>query len=123
MLSVGGNKMYIAKEKSHGGYISGEVKLGITLRLLAGGSALDLGVIFNVTPNHCNTIMLYVLSNWIIRVNIGDINMGDYLYDNDAMTKVSDGFSKRSNGAFKGAIGALDGWLVRILCPSLQRME
>ena len=47
--------------------------------------------------------------------------MEDYLHDNDAMTKVSDGFSIRSNGVFKGAIGALDGWLVRILCPSLQR--
>ena len=60
--------MFIAKEKSDGGYISGKVRLGVTLKLLAGGSALDLGVIFNVTPNHCNTIMLYVLSNWIISI-------------------------------------------------------
>ena len=32
-----------------GGYISGEVKLAITLRLLAGGDALDLAVIFDVS--------------------------------------------------------------------------
>ena len=34
------------------------------------------------------------------------------------MAIVSERFSKRSNGVLKGAIGALDGWLVRIQRPS-----
>ena len=44
--------------------------------------------------------------------------MVKYLNDVEAMSKVSQGFSKRSNGVLKGAIGALDGWLVRIRSPS-----
>ena len=39
------------------------------------------------------------------------------------MSKVSEGFSKCSNGVFKGAIGSLDGWLVQIIRPSLWRDE
>ena len=42
------NSMYMAHVKSSGGWISGETKLGITLRLLSGGDSCDLGVIFLV---------------------------------------------------------------------------
>ena len=109
--------MHIAHEKTCGGYISGETKLGLTLRLLAGGDALDLGVMFDIHPRYCVQIMIYVLSKWILKPKIGTINMYDYLDDQEAMQKVSDGFSRRSNGVFKGGIGALDGWLVRIIRP------
>ena len=61
--------------------------------------------------------MVHVLMKWIIKPKIGGINMYDYLDDQQAMQKVSDGFSRRSNGVFKGGIGALDGWLVRIIRP------
>ena len=40
-----------------------------------------------------------------------------YLGDKQAMSKVSAGFAKRSNGVLIGAIGAIDGWLVRIVRP------
>ena len=33
---------------------------------------------------------------------------------------MSNGFSKRSNGVLVGAIGAIDGWLVRIQRPSFR---
>ena len=65
--------------------------------------------------------MHYALSKWIIQPNIGGITMYDYLEDEAAMTKVSDGLSRRSNVFFKGAIGAFDGWLVRIIHPSYWR--
>ena len=39
------------------------------------------------------------------------------------MARVSKGFSNRSNGILKGAIGALDGWLVRIVKPGRRRDE
>ena len=38
------------------------------------------------------------------------------------MVKCSNGFSKRSNGILKGAIGTLDGWLVRIQRPIFSGM-
>ena len=107
--------------KTSGGWISGETKLGITLQLLAGGDVYDLGVIFDISPSHCQVIMKYVLKNWIINTQIGGMNILAYLKDKDQLELVSKGFSKRSNGVFKGAIGALDGWLVRILCPSFHR--
>ena len=61
------------------------------------------------------------MNNWINRTKIGGINIYDYLSNKEAMEEVSIGFSQRSNGVLKGAIGALDGWLVRIVCPSLWR--
>ena len=109
--------MYEANTKTTDGYISGEVKLAITLRRLAGGDALDLGVIFDVQTDHCNKIMYEVLLKWIMKTDIGDLNMSKYLGDKQAMSKVSAGFSKRSNGLLIGAIGAIDGWLVRIVRP------
>ena len=65
--------------------------------------------------------MFFVLKNWIINTNIGNIDMEGYIANDDAMLKVSEGFSKRSDGVFCGAIGALDGWLVRIIKPSYDR--
>ena len=41
--------IYKAHEKTSGGFVSGEVKLAITIRMLAGGSALDLAVLFDVS--------------------------------------------------------------------------
>ena len=37
------------------------------------------------------------------------------------MKKVAVGFSKRSNGVLRGAIGAFDGWLVKITRPIVNR--
>ena len=41
----------------------------------------------------------------------------EYINDDEAMSKVALGFSKRSNGVLRGAIGAIDGWLVKIQRP------
>ena len=71
------------------------------LRLLAGGDALDLGVMFDIHPRYCVQIMVGVLLKWIIKPKIGGINMYDYLDDQDAMQKISDGFSRRSNGVLR----------------------
>ena len=40
--------MFIVKKERTGGYISDEIKLTITLDILAGRSAHDLGVIFDI---------------------------------------------------------------------------
>ena len=94
------DQLYMGHCKTSGGWISGETKLGITLRLLAGGDSYDLGVLFDISPKHCNVIMHYVLKHWIIKTNLGNINFREYLEDNDRMNLVSHGFSKRSNGVF-----------------------
>ena len=110
--------IYNANCETTGGFISGEVKMGITIRLLAGGDPLDLAIVFDVSSCHTKTIMYYVINKWIIPSKIGDIDMKSYLEDEEAMARVSKGFSLRSNGVLKGAIGAIDGWLVKIIRPS-----
>ena len=61
----GKDSMFDAHEKTSGGYISGETKVGITLRLLAGGDINALGVLFDITPNHCTVLILDVLKKRI----------------------------------------------------------
>ena len=73
------DNMYIAHEKTSGGYISGEIRLAITLRLLAGGDSYDLGVIFDISSRTCERILYEVLENWIINTKIGEINIEDCL--------------------------------------------
>ena len=56
----GKDRMFDAHEKTSGGYISGETKLCITLRLLASDDVNDLGVLFDISPNHCAVLILDV---------------------------------------------------------------
>jgi hypothetical protein len=46
-----------AHEHSTGGFISGEVKITITLRILGGGSYLDLALLFESSLNHTHKIV------------------------------------------------------------------
>ena len=64
------------------------------------------------------TIMMYVLYKGIIDINIGDMDRYAYLNNKAQMARVSDGFQKRSNGLLAAAIGAIDGWFVKITRPS-----
>ena len=67
---LSGTSVYDANVLATGGYISGEVKLAITIRLLASGDALDLAVIFDIYPTYLATILKEVLTYWIIKPNI-----------------------------------------------------
>ena len=111
-------RMHQAHVSTSGGYVSGEAKLGITLRMLAGGDSLDLGALFDISISHCRAIFLDVIVHWIYDANIGNINMDAYLNNPEALERVSHGFAQRSNGILVGAIGAIDGWLVKISKPS-----
>ena len=46
--------------------------------------------------------------------------MTKYLNDDGDMARVSARFSQRSKRVLKGAIGAIDGWLARIVRPSFR---
>ena len=117
----GKDSMFNAHEQTSGGYVSGETKLAITLRLLAGGDSYDLGVMFDISYGHCEIILYDVLEKWIIKTGIGKIDVEEYLNNILEMKDVSKGFSVRSNGLLVGAIGAIDGWLVRIVRPFMRK--
>ena len=57
----GKDNMYDVNLLITGGYISGEIKLGVTLSLLAGDGALDLGAIFDIASKTCHNIFYEVL--------------------------------------------------------------
>ena len=116
--------MYKARCESSGNNIPGEVKLGITLRLLAGSSYLDMFLWFNVCPDHARKISREVMEKWICNDNVICINYFDQvLKDNGNRQEISNLFSSRSDGVLDGCIGALDGWLVKIFCPTNKEIE
>ena len=46
------------------------------------------------------------------------MDMEKYLSGHEKVKRVNNGFSVRSNGDLKGTIGAIDGWLVKIITLS-----
>ena len=110
----GSKMMYEAHQKSTGGFISGEVKLAMTLRVLAGGSYMDLSLLYETSFSYSYKIFHYVTSNWINDDKFININREQYLNDREKMSKVANNFLIGSNRLIKVCIGALDGWLDKI---------
>ena len=59
-----------------------------------------------------------VVSNWINDDSLVNISGEDYLNDDRRMAKVANDFATGSKRILKRAIGALDGWLVKIKRPT-----
>jgi hypothetical protein len=55
------NNIILAHHNSMGGFISGEIKLAITLRVLGGATYLDCAIFFEVSFNHCHKIFKEVV--------------------------------------------------------------
>ena len=71
---LSGTYLYDTNVLSTGGYISCEVKLAITIRLLDGGDVLDLVVMFDIYPSYLQKIMkevlMYLTSYLILVISI-----------------------------------------------------
>ena len=101
-----------------GGEISGELCMGVFLRLLAGSSYLDLFMIYGMCPSsvynsfHKSTI-------WIN--NTLEFPLVQALQDENTQyfEELSRAFSYDSEGTYNGCIGALDGVVLQIKRPSL----
>ena len=105
-----------------GGFISGEVKVALTLRMLAGGSYLDLALLYPMSVCHVYRCFHYVLNNWICNDEVIKISFYDNLDNSDEMDRVAREFAYgSSSGILGGCIGVLDGWLVKIICPTSVR--
>ena len=116
-------RIYDIHKKYCGGLICGEIKLAITIRLMTGGSYLDLAALYVCGFSYTYQIFHYVNANWICSDDLTRmIDFYDNLTDEDAMKKGSMAFANGSSmGILYGCIGAIDGWLVKICCPSLTR--
>ena len=72
---------YIAHEESTGGIIPAEVKLERILRLLAGASYLDLGLLYALSYRHTYELFHTVLHNWIINDTVLSIEFYSNMTD------------------------------------------
>ena len=63
------------------GYISGEIKVAMTLRLLAGASYLDLSTIFDVAYSTTYEIFYYVLEQWLCKDWVSTYDLDKNLED------------------------------------------
>lgn len=74
----------------------------------------------NVEPDHVHTIFRHVPRHWICNDKVICINFFDVIRNKKDVRKIfSTTFGQRSEGIFSGTVGALNGWLVKIKCPSL----
>ena len=118
------SRMYNATRSCNtGDYISGERKLAITLRLMAGASYLDMYLWSNISANHINHIFQYTVEHWLCREYVSDVNFfNNVLFNETNARHIRNKFNTTSNGILSGCVGALDGWLVRIRCPTLSEV-
>ena len=78
-----------AHEASTGGFISGEIKVALTLRILAGGSYLDLALLFEAGQSYVYEIFPCVIKKWILDDKLVKINGLDYVSDEGMMAEVA----------------------------------
>ena len=115
------SNIWHAHNHSTGGFVSGEVKLALTLRLLAGGSYMDLALLFEVGFSTSYEILHKVVKEWILDDSLVKINGIDFCLDKDRLNEVARGFAQKSNHVINGCIGAVDGWVVKIKKPSVDK--
>jgi hypothetical protein len=104
----------------HGGVISGELKLAMAIRMLAGASYLDLLDTYDVGPVSIYASFHHTIS-WINQTFDFVLHRMLAEKDADGLQRIADSFSTLSNGVFGGILGALDGVAVKIRCPSSTR--
>ena len=112
------SNIYFAHAKSTGGVITGEVKLASALRILGGGTYMDMALLFEISFNHMHKIFKHVIMKWLSHPSFYNINGIEYCSDDERMKEVALQFARGSNGVIGGCIGALDGWVVKIKKPS-----
>lgn len=108
-------------DQSTGGFISGEIKVALTLCILAGGSYLDLALLFETGQTCVYEIFHNVIKNWILDDRLVKINGLDYISDEEMMAEVAHQFAVGSDGIICGCIGDFDGWIVKMKSPSRSR--
>jgi len=101
--------------------ISGEVKMAVCLRMMAGGSYLDLVPLFDVSSGHLYKIFDTFL-DWILLTF--EFPLVQWLRGQNwsAFEALASSFAEKSNGVFYGPFGALDGLAVRIRSPTLREV-
>ncbi|GFH61171.1 hypothetical protein CTEN210_17647 [Chaetoceros tenuissimus] len=112
-------RRFYANSFTTGGYICGEVKLAITLQLLAGGSYLDIAALYCSGYTYTYTIFHVTIRDWICNNRVISYPGLAYFEDVAKLRSESRKFQSCGShgGIISGCIGALNGWLVKIRRP------
>ena len=113
MTEHGMQRHYLQSERA-GGYVSPEAQLAFTIRWLAGGSYLDIADHYGVSK-----ATFYRLVYECIDLIIDAFPISFPLSSEDALGSLAADFvAKQSKTIFMRVVGAIDGILVKIRCPS-----
>ena len=88
--------MYQAHENTSGGWLCGEVRAALALRMLAEASHLDLAIIFNVAYGHCHSVFHDVIEHWFCKDWVYPYLLEKALDDPCEMYKLSTHFASKS---------------------------
>jgi hypothetical protein len=105
-----------AASKAMGGFLSGEMKVAMAIRLLAGGSYLDILASYGTGATAVYDAFHEVVG-WINSTFSFPLSKALQERDKTMLQKISDGFAAFSGYVFRGCIGAIDGIAIRIICP------
>jgi DDE superfamily endonuclease len=102
--------------------ICGEVKLAVTIRMLVGGSYLDLFGLFGVGTTHLYNTFHQVVQ-WILLTF--EFPLVKWLREQNwaALESLALDYAKKTGGVFYGPFGSLDGIAVIIQSPTLDEVS
>lgn len=110
------SELFLKKFKNEK-FVSGEIKMALSIRFLAGGSYLDLSPLFGVSISHIYNILDDFLK-WILSTFnfplVELLRSKNYI----ALEHLANDFAEKTSGIFWGTFGSLDGLAVRIRCPN-----
>ena len=104
-----------------GGIVSGEVKVAVMLRVMAGASYLDLLLTYGISTASVYSVF-HEANGWILTTFQFPLVTWVISKDEQALNTVAEGFSSASGGIFQKCIGALDGVAVKIKCPPVSEL-
>jgi len=100
--------MMVANLDKTGPYIPGEVKVAMTLRILAGASYLDMYLWFNVNPDYVRYLSRRIMKDWSCNDDVVHINFYKLLDSTEDANIIRNVFAKKSDGIMSGCIGVVD---------------
>ena len=100
---------------------SGEVKVAASVRMLAGGSYLDLVPLFHVSTSSLYTVFGDFL-DWILATFEFPLVKWTQNGKWEVLHHLANQFAEKSNGVFFGPFGAIDGLAIRIRSPRLSEV-
>lgn len=104
-------------EQKAGGFVSGEVKLALTLKLLVCGLYMNLALMFGVCSSIAYEIFHKVIKHWNWMIVWGRFMELIIVRIRDHMRQVGLDIVVASNNANNCCIGAIDDWIVKIRKP------